>query len=133
VRRWERREGLPVHRLLHNKLGTVYAYAAELAAWRDKRAAAVPIDAPGAHPISEVVPYGARARRVAALATLALTMAVGLIWLLHERTARPASAIGGIHSVVVLPLTNLSSDPEQEYFADGMTDALVTELAQVEG
>ncbi len=42
--------------------------------------------------------------------------------------------IGGgvppIHSIAVLPLENLSGDPAQDYFADGMTDALITELAQ---
>jgi TolB-like protein len=31
----------------------------------------------------------------------------------------------------VLPLQNLSNDINQEYFADGMTDALITDLAQV--
>ena len=36
-----------------------------------------------------------------------------------------------IKSLAVLPLTNLSRDPEQEYFADGMTDALITELARI--
>ena len=36
-----------------------------------------------------------------------------------------------IRSVAVLPLQNLSNDPEEEYFADGMTDELITELAQV--
>ena len=36
-----------------------------------------------------------------------------------------------IHSLVVLPLENLSGDKEQEYFADGMTDALTTDLAQI--
>jgi hypothetical protein len=30
VRRWEKREGLPVHRLHHSKLGSVYAYTTEL-------------------------------------------------------------------------------------------------------
>ena len=35
-----------------------------------------------------------------------------------------------IRSVAVLPLQNLSNDPQQEYFADGMTDELITELAQ---
>src|SRR6266478_1162228 len=42
--------------------------------------------------------------------------------------------IGGgvppIHSIAVLPLENLSGDPAQDYFADGMTDELITELAQ---
>jgi TolB-like protein/DNA-binding winged helix-turn-helix (wHTH) protein/Tfp pilus assembly protein PilF len=36
-----------------------------------------------------------------------------------------------IHSLMVLPLENLSGDKEQEYFADGMTDALITNLAQI--
>ena len=36
-----------------------------------------------------------------------------------------------IHSLAVLPLTSLSSDPNQEYFAEGMTDALITDLSQI--
>jgi serine/threonine protein kinase/tetratricopeptide (TPR) repeat protein len=36
-----------------------------------------------------------------------------------------------IRSLAVLPLENLSRDPEQEYFADGMAEALITELAQI--
>lgn len=36
-----------------------------------------------------------------------------------------------IHSLVVLPLENLSGDPSQEYFADGITDALITNLARI--
>lgn len=36
-----------------------------------------------------------------------------------------------IRSIAVLPLENLSGDPSQEYFTDGMTEALVTELAQI--
>jgi TolB-like protein/DNA-binding winged helix-turn-helix (wHTH) protein/tetratricopeptide (TPR) repeat protein len=36
-----------------------------------------------------------------------------------------------IQSLAVLPLTNLSADPAQEYFSDGMTDALTTDLAQL--
>ena len=37
-----------------------------------------------------------------------------------------------IRSIAVLPLENISGDPEQEYFADGMTEALITSLAKVE-
>jgi Tol biopolymer transport system component len=50
VRRWERHEGLPVHRLLHRKLGSVYAYTAELDAWRNERAPAASTDASDARP-----------------------------------------------------------------------------------
>jgi TolB-like protein/DNA-binding winged helix-turn-helix (wHTH) protein/tetratricopeptide (TPR) repeat protein len=44
-----------------------------------------------------------------------------------------ANAAMKIQSVAVLPLDNLSGDPTQEYFADGMTDALTTYLAQMHG
>jgi serine/threonine-protein kinase len=46
-------------------------------------------------------------------------------WSVRRGTAR--AGIG----VAVLPLRNLSGDPEQEYFADGMTEALITNLAKV--
>ena len=36
-----------------------------------------------------------------------------------------------IQSLAVLPLVNLSSDPDQDYFADGMTDALTTDLGKI--
>jgi TolB-like protein len=36
-----------------------------------------------------------------------------------------------LQSLAVLPLENLSGDPEQEYFADGLTDSLITQLARV--
>ena len=36
-----------------------------------------------------------------------------------------------IHTIAVLPLENLSGDPGQDYFADGMTDALITDLGQI--
>lgn len=44
---------------------------------------------------------------------------------------RSHTATFKIRSLAVLPLENLSHDPEQEYFTDGMTDALITDLAQI--
>jgi TolB-like protein/DNA-binding winged helix-turn-helix (wHTH) protein/Flp pilus assembly protein TadD len=49
-----------------------------------------------------------------------------------QRLAPPASA-APIQSIAVLPLQNLSNDPSQGYFAEGMTDELITDLAQVSG
>ena len=49
-----------------------------------------------------------------------------------KRPAKRGKGRGGrIRSLAVLPLHNLSPDPEQEYFADGMTEALITELARI--
>jgi TolB-like protein/DNA-binding winged helix-turn-helix (wHTH) protein len=45
--------------------------------------------------------------------------------------ARHGVPLPKIESIAVLPLENLSHDPEQEYFADGMTDALITDLGKV--
>ncbi len=46
VQRWEREEGLPVHRLKHDKLGSVYAYKTELDAWWASRRADLETEAP---------------------------------------------------------------------------------------
>ncbi len=48
LRRWEKREGLPVYRLQHNKLGSIYAYTSELDAWRNRQTTAGATDAPDA-------------------------------------------------------------------------------------
>jgi eukaryotic-like serine/threonine-protein kinase len=47
-------------------------------------------------------------------------------------TGTSESGVGrGIRSLVVLPFENRSGDPAQEFFADGMTDALIADLAQI--
>jgi TolB-like protein len=47
-----------------------------------------------------------------------------------DTSRQPAPAETVVRSIAVLPLANLSRDPEQEFFADGMTEALVLRLAQ---
>lgn len=72
-----------------------------------------------------------------ALASVALLVSVVALNAFVSRDAfrRRWNALRGIpapiHSVAVLPMQNLSPDPEQEYFADGLTDALITDLGKV--
>ncbi len=66
---------------------------------------------------------------VVAVVALLLTFNVGG-W--RELLFGP-TATDRIDSLAVLPLKNLSDDPEQEYFADGMTEALIANLGQISG
>ena len=67
------------------------------------------------------------------LVLLGVAIVVGGLWFWargrQKDSRRPLP--GAIQSVAVLPLANLSGDPSQDYFADGMTDAIITELSQI--
>ena len=60
-----------------------------------------------------------------ALGVVGWRIVAGLGEPLGKETSSP------IRSIAVLPLDNLSGDPEQDYFSDGMTEALISELAQI--
>jgi TolB-like protein/DNA-binding winged helix-turn-helix (wHTH) protein/tetratricopeptide (TPR) repeat protein len=60
------------------------------------------------------------------LAALGLVMVVAAVF---WRSRQPS--VPPLRSLAVLPLENLSGDPAQDYFADGMTDALITELGKI--
>src|SRR5882724_9156264 len=68
---------------------------------------------------------------VPALGITALLAAVFAFNFTGIRSRIFATGVPPIHSIAILPLENLSGDPNQEYLADGMTDALITDLAQV--
>jgi hypothetical protein len=91
VQRWEKREGLPIHRHHHHKLGSVYAFRSELDAWRT-----------------------------------------------HSRDLNPSHQLTKSHGarkvvvIAVLPFENLSGDPQQEYFVDGITDAVTSSAATID-
>jgi len=69
-----------------------------------------------------------------AAAAGALAVAIGLIVLTRSRTPGAAApAAGAIRSIAVLPLDNYSGDSSQDYFAEGMTDELTSDLANISG
>src|SRR5438128_7520114 len=67
------------------------------------------------------------ALRVIVALALVLGLPILAVWLFRSRGRAPT----GIRSLAVLPLDNLSGDASQNYFADGMTDELITDLAQI--
>ena len=76
-------------------------------------------------------PRSTRLRRAVIVACAVLLLGIGArIWTVRPRDVA-RSDLGPIRAIAVLPLENLSRDPEQEYFADGMTDDLITELSKI--
>ncbi len=74
---------------------------------------------------------GSRLWYGAGAAALVLLVLAGLWWN-RAKPHRSTSAVpGAIQSLAVLPLENLSGDPAQEYFADGMTEVLITYVAKI--
>jgi adenylate cyclase len=100
-------------------------------------------------PASRVAPAAPRRRHVTpaaigAAAAAALLIAAGAWWLWPAAKTSPAPTVAAATSVsqtraaprlsiVVLPFANLSEDREQQYFADGITEDLTSDLSQIAG
>jgi TolB-like protein/tetratricopeptide (TPR) repeat protein len=138
VQRWEKREGMPVHRHQHDRIGSVYAFSSELDAWlqsrklrleeeEKERLAEMPVD-----PLVDHRPIGtSRAWIVLGVVAVLALVGTGTYVIIRSRagyTSQPK-----ITSLAVLPLKNLSGDPTQEYFADGMTESLIGRLSMIRG
>jgi TolB-like protein/DNA-binding winged helix-turn-helix (wHTH) protein/Tfp pilus assembly protein PilF len=103
---------------------------------RPKRPESAPGDVPARDPEPTkhgaglaVAPKGrlSSSHRLIIAGALVLSFLVVSLWLFRT----PSRGTRSIRSLAVLPLDNLSGDPSQNYFADGMTDELITDLAQI--
>lgn len=136
VQRWEKREGMPVHRHVHDKRGSVYGLTSELDVWLQSRRLDLEENEKELEQETPVFAENGRWRRVVgrrsrwvALVGLAVVVALGATYIRHRNRADAARP--KIKSLAVLPLKNLSGDPTQEYLADGMTDALIGRLSAI--
>jgi TolB-like protein/DNA-binding winged helix-turn-helix (wHTH) protein/Tfp pilus assembly protein PilF len=93
----------------------------------------IPAQSPYHSPQSEA-PLDQKLRKAGAFLAAAIIalLVAGSAFLVTRLATRPTSAAPRTHSIAVLPLDNLSGDPSEEFFADGMTDQLITDLAKVE-
>jgi TolB-like protein/DNA-binding winged helix-turn-helix (wHTH) protein len=122
-------------RFVQTVSGKGYRFVAETngrpsgSAWTEApRSMERPAPRPGA--IENAVPESASTKtRMIAVVAICLTATAALTFLFRARIF-PSTQAAQIHSLRVIPLANLSGDPSQDYFADGMTDELITALAR---
>jgi TolB-like protein/Tfp pilus assembly protein PilF len=151
VQRWERREGLPVHRHLHEKLGTVYAFQSEIDAWWNSAdhkplregastsAAATEdydeeieeeIFFDGANTVVDWLRSHRRQFLVGGIPLLVVVLSVLLFRPASELMSRLGWRQTGVR-LIVLPLENYSKDVTQEPFVQGMTEELIAQLGRL--
>ncbi len=118
VQRWEKREGLPVHRHQHDKSGTVYAYTGEMDDWLGRRR---PPDA-----VPEAKPRIPTRTLAIAVFIFLLIGLLAVAYVVGRRSATTDLPVAK-KRLLVLPFKNLS--PEQEWFSDGLTEEMITQLA----
>lgn len=139
VQRWEKREGMPVHRHVHDKIGSVYAYRSELDQWMRGRA---PIPAApeisGNPPIAERETAKRRRPIAAALAAVALLFTIAaVVWLARRGDERRSDPLDQAQFQVVTDFDGteqaaaISKDGQLVAFLsdrDGPTDVWIAQL-----
>jgi len=81
-------------------------------------------------PLDSFTTYIKRHRAVSLAASITLLIAIGG-FAYYFAAVKNTTAVPEIASLAVLPLENLSGDASQDYFADGMTESLITDLAKI--
>jgi len=77
-------------------------------------------------------PRSKRGRALAGVAVLALLFAAGAIAWYEKHSPAQSATVAAKPSVAVLPLQNLSAEPDSVYFSDGMTDEITTKLSKIQ-
>lgn len=75
--------------------------------------------------------FSVRPHRTLLFSLLAVVMVMALMLLMLIRMRSRPAGVPRFQAIAVLPLVNLSGDPEREFFADGMTEELITQLGKV--
>jgi TolB-like protein/Tfp pilus assembly protein PilF len=120
VRRWEEQEGMPVHRHQHKSRAAIFAYRSELDAWWTSGRNKLEADA-------SAKPDRRAARFIWPVVAASALALAGWMYARHLSTG----SLAHVHSIAVLPLANLSQDSGQDYLADGLTEALTTDLGKL--
>ncbi|HEV2489856.1 MAG TPA: hypothetical protein VGT03_08610 [Candidatus Acidoferrales bacterium] len=146
IQRWEKRDGLPIHRLQHDKLGSVYAFKSELETWIAQRDPCLDQDetlqeeektsSPSEEETIRVesgdfLPRFRIASKIYLIAGL-LSLAVLAAYLAWPHWLKLSLPSSNKIKLVVLPFRNLSGDPAQDSLASGLTEEMTTRLGRLD-
>ena len=123
VKRWEKKEGLPAHRHVHNKQATVYASRSEIDTWLENRDSGLDKDEPaqGFRFFSE------NKKTVVGVAGLIIVL-LAFFWPFGAAPLAEA-----INSIAVLPFENQTNDTDMDYLSDGIANSIISSLSQISG
>lgn len=123
-------------RFVETVVGKGYRFAAPVTCSQEASSPAAELVGP-AQVVSPAGAVSGKDRRASVRLWIALGMvallALATTWVLKRGLAAPHASHPDIRSLAVLPLKNLSGDPSQEYFADGMTEELIGRLSAIPG
>jgi len=157
VQRWERTEGLPVHRHEHKKKSTVYAFSGELDAWIKKRqpkddpeaddafvreqelsgtdSPVEIVDPPVVPPAPSPTPDPVKPSPSAGKRVVGAIFVLGIlcaILLGIFRWLQPGDSAQEKVRIAVLPFTYLGGEPKPDYVTEGLTEVIRNALGQVD-
>lgn len=90
-------------------------------------------DAPGLAPARDKVTGGPTRTLVLIAVTLSIALVAVVLFISLRRKTQPQNQSPPIRSIAVLPLKNLTDNPANEYFSDGITESLITALSKIKG
>ncbi|HKF58740.1 MAG TPA: hypothetical protein VKJ45_25095 [Blastocatellia bacterium] len=160
VQRWEKQEGLPVHRHQHEKLGTVYAFKGELDLWLEQRqppatgsverVETAPVE-PGApasvecletSPVEHGEPRESLApaddgsaldrKRSALVIIFVILIPIAGMLLARRVTGRRVPVAAPAVTIAVLPFQNLSEQAGPDWFSQGLAEEMTVQLERLQ-
>jgi TolB-like protein/Flp pilus assembly protein TadD len=130
VQLWEKRERLPVHRHEHGARSSIYAWPDELQQWLNQRK-------PQPTPASATPEIAKRKRsttqRILLILAAAAPLAAAAFFWRSRHPMETAIPTAPAQTLAVLPFENFTSDPNQDYLSDGITDELTSDVAAISG
>jgi len=131
-RKWEKELGLPIHRLEDSPKARVFAYREELDTWMKEKLSVIEKENSEKKSVSKSEIFLAKKWTMFSLIILSLFIVAIFNYNVFFKNRNKQNLIqDNFRTLAVLPLENINGNKKIDCFADGMTDAIITELAKI--